>query len=581
MALAMGAIEHCLELLAAEVRADERLSEEFERSIPAFFHGAGPSAAGTGVGETLLAARRHLEWFLVEHHSPSLRGGVAERITDRFERRVAAIAEAEEGDAAPALELALDALRRSHTGLFQVEPIRQGGAVWLRDLTGFGSFALGDEDLGRGLLGGEVLVGRLYPAGDGLHLASPAAAVLDGATVAGPLQRDLERIRGNGARAVVRVSQAELEAMFFTGAKSTDVVEEAPADPHAEALERLRGVGFSEERAQSILAQLATHPRDPGRLLHGGSDVFGEILESVAFDTSIDLDRARRVLLEAWELVSVPTDVTEAAEPAIDVDPAAAPDVETERLRAIDAFAQGRAKGGDPTELLRALESRLGLPPDEDEPEAPVPDFPGVVAAMIDEMRWELGATDPSFDPSTLDPLKHFADFARPIGVFEELRGHDMFQFATFWLQEKLALTSDAEAVALVGALRAFCEWALDAHEVDLGSEFLDALNGLETSLPRMRAANAAVNPSDRAHGLDETGDLYEILTVGEGPQGTFETSSDRVRASSGDAMTVVLPDALRPHLVAGDRVRGRIALTGEVIAYCCYPPESAALAPR
>ncbi|MEM9383036.1 MAG: hypothetical protein AAGB93_24010, partial [Planctomycetota bacterium] len=257
-------------------------------------------------------------------------------------------------------------------------------------------------------------------------------------------------------------------------------------------------------------------------------------------------------------------------------------DDDAARCKAVDAFAEGRAAGGDAGELVRTLRRDLGLgDEDGDEGDRPAPDFPGVVGAMIDEMAWELGATDPSFDAKTLAPLQHLATFAKPIGVFEELSGTDLLQFTTFWLQEKGVVESDAEAIALVHALRRFCDWALDAHEVDVGSEVLDALDGLETSLPRARRANAALDPAARAAGDEDVGERLEVVAVDARGASKFEESADRVRTSAGDELTVLFDPALREHLQPGDQIRGRIELDGHALVYRCYPPEAAALTPR
>ena len=77
----------------------------------------------------------------------------------------------------------------------------------------------------------------------------------------------------------------------------------------------LRQAGFEAERARQAVARLGREPRDPQRLVHGGGDVLGRILEEVAFDTSIDLDEARRALMGAWELLSAPTS---APSPSVD-----------------------------------------------------------------------------------------------------------------------------------------------------------------------------------------------------------------------------------------------------------------------
>ncbi len=603
MALESTSIERCLEILAREIRSDPILAREFESSIETFFRGPVPGA-GSNAKETLLAARRHLEWFLVEHHSPSLRGSIAERLEERYSDRLAELRRTEDDALVDELAVALDALRRSHTGIFDVEEVRGGEGAWLRDLTGFGSHALMGSDFSRRLSEHDLLVGRLYPAGDGLNAASPAVAIVRGANVAGALEADLDRMRQEGAAKVMRVSQGELEAMFFGAGTGTSISDgsvpsggseaaqpEGPEetaeieDPVGAAIAVMREAGLDEESAEGAVAELRREPRRPDQLVHGGSDALGLILERLAFDTDVDLDGARTALLRAWDIVSAAAKSSTKGRTASTSTTgtgtgAGDQDEDVERKRAVDAFAKGCAGGGDAAELVEALRQDLGLDDDDEDEDIPAPDFPGVVGAMIDEMAWELAASDPAFDAASLEPLRHLANFAKPIGVFEELKGNDLFQFATFWLQEKGALKSDEEAVRLVHALRAFCEWALDAHEVDLGSEFLDALDGLETSLPRMRHANAVLGASASESDADGVNELYEVVTLDEGDPTSFEESNDRLRPRSGEAMSVVLASELRPHLRPGDHVLGHVAIDGSATVFRCYPPEAAALTP-
>lgn len=580
MALTSDAIERCLELLMGLVREDETLSQEFEASIPDFFRGPAPTRGGA-LG-ALLAGRRHLEWFLLEHHVPRLGGGsVGPHLEDVFQRAAAERAEeADDSELAETLVKAFEALLRSHTGIFEVEEVRPEAGVWLRDVTGFGSFAAASLALAAELGGGELLVGRLYPAGEGVHVPSPAAAIVRVPEVVHALQRDLERIRDGQAAKVLRVSQGELEAMFFgAGGGEVRVPEPAEADelprrsedPVGDAHRLLVDAGFDAARSRRTVERLAREPRDPERLVHGGSDVLGRILEEVAFDTTIDLDGARRALMGAWELVSAPVEA-----PSTGDAPAPAGDEDAARVAAVEAFAAGRQRGEDPAALVQNLQRELGVGDEEDELDRPAPDFPGVVGAMIEEMRWEVGATRPDFDKGVLEPLDHLATFARPIGVFEELTGDDLLRFATFWLQEKRALASDDEAKRLVAGLREFCEWSLDAHEVDLGSTVMDALDGLEESLPRSRRANELLGEST----MDESdpGEVYAIEQIDERAAEVFEDSRDRLKSPGGDAITVILPDALRGELRVGDRLRARIAITGHADVRCCYPPEQGAL---
>ncbi|MEC8495132.1 MAG: hypothetical protein VXZ39_09425, partial [Planctomycetota bacterium] len=143
-------------------------------------------------------------------------------------------------------------------------------------------------------------------------------------------------------------------------------------------------------------------------------------------------------------------------------------------------------------------------------------------------------------------------------------------------LQEKRALSSDDEAQRLVGGLREFCEWSLDAHEVDLGSTVMDALDGLEISLARSRRANQILGPSSMDE--DDPGEVYAVEALDERSADFFEDSRDRLRTPGGEAITVILPDPLRAEIRVGDRLRARIAITGHADVRCCYPPEQGAL---
>ncbi|MEL6713955.1 MAG: hypothetical protein AAFP86_09285, partial [Planctomycetota bacterium] len=411
MALTSEAIERCLMELARLVREDGALSKELGRSAPTFFRGDPPAPDGPGgVPEALLGARRHLEWFLVEHHRPHAAGTVAEALAEPLRAVTARLRTSdEEGteEVADILEESHRSLLRSQTGIFEVEETRAGAGVWLRDVAGFGSFALAGEGLAERLKPGELVVGRLYPAGEGVHVASPAAAVVRGGGVAEALQRDLEEIRAASAGKVLRVSQGELEAMFFGAgdvpeveamAETQDPVGPRSEDPMADGVRILAEVGFTEEHARALLARLSREPRDPDQLVHGAGDVLGRILDEIAFETELDLDRARAALLRAWERISEP-DENERARPAA---PAASPSTpgdpedDAARARAIDAFAAGRAAGQDPAELISNLERELGIGAGPElDAGRPAPDFPGVVGAMIDEMKWELGATEP------------------------------------------------------------------------------------------------------------------------------------------------------------------------------------------
>src|SRR6185369_13207547 len=92
--------------------------------------------------------------------------------------------------------------------------------------------------------------------------------------------------------------------------------------------------------------------------------------------------------------------------------------------RAVAEFERKRKAGAPLEAAFQELERDLDLADPtsaNDEEEAPVPDFPGVVGAMIEEFLWETrGDGDPG-----LERLRSLGRHAADIGVFENLRGRD------------------------------------------------------------------------------------------------------------------------------------------------------------
>jgi hypothetical protein len=291
--------------------------------------------------------------------------------------------------------------------------------------------------------------------------------------------------------------------------------------------------------------------------MHGAVDVLGDLLDELAFETRIDLARARSILTHAWAASSAPADV-----------PTARPTEGARDARAaVDAFAAGRAAGGDLDALLGALERDLGLEgEDEDEADSPAPDFPGVVGAMIEEFRWEVGRLEGEAAAARHAPLAQLATYAAHIGVFEELDALHLLRFTCFWLHEREALADGAAALALVDSLEAFCGWVEENHEHPLASGFQRVLEGLVQSLPRVVTLNRRVARAPS----DDPGELYAVTRT--------SARGDVLCDRRGEEHHVTLPSALRTDLRGGDRLRGRIALDGAVTVYRVYPPEAAGL---
>jgi len=539
--------EHAFGLLARLARESTPLSAELEGSLAEFFGGSLP--AGDTLA-TLHNARRHLEWYLLERHSPALLGVPAERLLSSW--RKAAV---EDGLG----EEAITTVQDSFTGAYEVTGLAEDGA-WLRDLAGLGDYPL--ERAPAGLAVGDLLVGRLYPAGDGPHAASPGIGVFRGPELKAALERDLGRVREAGGK-VLRLSQLELERLFFQAVARP--AEEA-RDPVAEARAVLLEGGLTQAQVDEVLASLSSSPFDGERLVLGAGDALGELLDRLAFDTSVDLQRARSVLAEAWPVLAGSRGgrSSAAAAPAV---PAETP--ESQQRAALASFDAGRAAGRDLDELFGELERDLQVH-GESEPDpgevSPAPDFPGVVGAMLEEFRWEVEQEEGAEAAGRHAALAPLGEYASQLGRFEELDRAELLRFATFWLPEKGALDG-AGTRRLLESLEAFCAWAEEAHQMPLASEFASTLAGLRVSLPRIADLNLAL-PEPPA---GATGVLYEVCTDERGIlDGLIDREGQHHRARLGQG----LPEGL----LAGDRLRGELDLEGRLSIFRCYPPEAAGL---
>lgn len=573
--------ERVLTAFLTAARGDARVQRELEASVPVFF---GPGAPVADPAGAWLAARRHAEWFLLERHSAALLGAPAERLLGAVREALRAAAGAPEDALADGalLDAALEATLTSVAGVFEVEEVRAGEGAWLRDVTGLATYALAAPALSHRLVTSDLVVGRLYPLGDGLMAASPAAAVFRGAGLLAALERDLGALRQGPGAKVLHLSQLELERMFFDrGAAAAVGGAEVPApeaspgslealDPAA-ALAEARGWlvarGAAEDLVDDVLAALIALPPSAVSVTPGLGDALGDALAALAFETDVDLELARAKLLATWRALG-----TQAREDTGAQRPAAAPQRATThaapsdeaRARAVDEFARNRAAGRDAAQELAQLREALGLDEDDDEADSPAPDFPGVVGAMVHEFVWETSVTAGEAAARELAPLAHLATFGEPIGVFEELGARDLVRFASFWVIERGVVRDAPGARALLRAVRRFGEWCRDAHEHDVMETLAPALDGLERSLPRVVEANAAAVAPNRA-AADEVGDVFEVL----------DDSAARLRDAAGNEVALAIEPRLRRHLGLGDRLRGHAA-AGVLSVVRVYPPEAA-----
>jgi hypothetical protein len=534
-------IEQALLVYRDLVHSDPVLLREQEASLPEFF---GDTPALDDPGAALSAAQRHLEWFVIERHSGALLGTVLEKRLDAWRNKLTLeLQDAED------LERSL---LESVTGIFSVHA-PQNEVMWVEDMGGFGTFPIRTEP-GQPLLPeGDLIIGRLFPTDGGAYVISRAAGIFRGGTLLEAIERDLATIRNEG-QAIVRISQLELESMFFRVPRTDAASIPGPSseDPIQDVHDLLIAGGWSSERINDLLARLKTAPFNPGRLVHGAGDILSTMLDEIAFDTDVDLVTARTKLTHAWLSLAREGKALEESPK----NPKAA----------IAAFDEGRAAGRDLESLMADLEYDLGLvaAAGDEEPDTPAPDFPGVVGALVQEFVWDIGREDPGA-AERYASLQHLTRFGAALGVVDELDASALLRFTAFWVPEQRALENGEEAQALIEALRVFCPWAQEHHDLPLNAGFSDRLDGLDANLPRI----ADVVRRIPAAAQDAVGELYEVISAAP----IAPVVADR----EGEHHAVRLDPPVGADLRAGDRLRGR--RTGDLFeVLCVYPPEAAGL---
>jgi hypothetical protein len=510
--------------LSRRLAAEPRLQAEIRRARREFFGSDQPMGAKLqGAADT--AEHRFAEWFALERECDSL-GAVPV-------------------DIEPFAEVGQDLLG-SMAGVFLVQATAAGGAsaLDLQDDTILDLFVPAGS-----LQAGDLVVGRLYPSGSGSWTPSTAAAVFRPGTAIGQaFLRDVRRLDLDR-----RLRQIELEHLLLRrpdqARSPTSSTEPAVPLERLEAeLEGLLQQAGSEQGAGAISEQLALAVR-PG-------PVMGPLLDELAFDTEVDLDRMRTLLLQIWNHHHDDVDQVVAAATAI-VDPERSdgPPGETLGERLVRALDEGLQQKRDVEELFAQLERMAGLAPgaadetdeppadddidrsedeaaqrdrgydrnpddddelddaDDDEQDdpaeagaavddeddgAPAGVAEGDLLPLVEEYLWETGQTDPAIAA----PLRAFAELQQNAAVprqdLEQLEAVDVMRFL---LHIYLAAPAVGRAAAVRRAfteLGRFCHWAATTQEMAV-NKLLDPCQGpLLDHLDRLQAAGLALSSAHR-----------------------------------------------------------------------------------
>ena len=513
-------IDSGIEHFQALVQQSAELREEFAGSLSQFFKSGLPDPSNPL--KAIASARRHLEWFLFERHSPSLRNRPVEGLLSDWQ--------AAYSDRAAELDASL---LQSFSGLFEIVTIESGTGARAVDLSGLRSYTLSVEDDQFEV--GDLLVGRLFPIEDEYFLPSTACASIRDARVLSAVKRDVDAIREAQERKVFRIAQEELEGMFFVNASVPvgPVESVGRGNAVANARDWLTGAGIAPDAIEAILSDFRENAPDPDNIHPGRGDVLGHWLDELAFASAIDLEAARATLLGAWFELHL--------EPKADAASNSATEGEPDVSSAIAEFERDCASGKAVSEALNDLERRLALDLDESGDPGTVPDFPGVVGAMVEEFLWEEESEHGTESVAGFAVLHAFSSYSKDLGVFEELSLKDVADFATRWLPENPKACAHSQAPVLLKALGKFCVWAVETQGALNLAEASTLLRDLAGTLERILRI-------DEAFGDNNEGELFEIteLETNAIQLANFETGDEGNIANTSSLNELEVGDLLR-----------------------------------
>ncbi len=533
------AAERTVATLAARLESDPHLAAEMQRARRQFFQGA-TGQVTTLPGAADSAAQRFREWLLLERESEVL-GAVPIEVPSY------AAAAVDLPESLPGVFLVLGSTAKS------VEARDQQDGTILDLLVPADS-----------LLAGDLLVGRLFSEGSGRWTPSRAVAVFrPGADLAQAFLRDVQRIGLDR-----RLQQIELEHLMMHRpgqlARGEAVAPSAPAPvvvgvplEHLEAdLDLLLQRVGSGQEAAVISQQLAMAVR-PGPII-------GPLLDELAFDTTADLDQARRLLLELWNAHHA-SSVSETPEPD---EPAAAPG-ETLGERLVRTLDEGLSQKRDVDDLFAQLERMAGIEPDpEDEEDVvgeeeddeddredarPMPapsedEAAGNLAPLVEEYGWETGR-----DPQLLGPLRLLAELQQntplPHADLEAVTSQDVMRLL---LHVYLASGPSERAARVRSAfaeLREFYRWAAASQEIAVTGVLEGCHGPMLDQLDRLQAAGQELSTPSAPSVRPTIVQVDELAPTGCG-----------VRDDDGDDHWMAASASALQHLRVGDLVLGALA---------------------
>lgn len=477
--------------LADRLAAEPRLAAEVLRARRQFFGTGAGGAAGRGDDA---AEHRFVEWFLLERESETL-GAVPCSV--------------------PPFAEAATALQGSMAGVFLVQSSGPTG-VFARDLQDDAVVELAVA--GVTMAPGDLLVGRLYPTAGERWLPSVAAPLLrPGRDLAAAFGHDLDRL---GLER--RLQQIELEHLLLRRSGSAAPADDAPQQPpleHLEAdLERLLLAARARHSATAISQQLAQVER-PGQ-------VVGPLLDQLAFETDVDLDRVRQILLEIWNAHRGGALGGTAVRPSAGA--VSRPPGETLGERLARTLDEGLQQKRDVGELFAQLESMAGIDGDQDDDDPAeadevdeVDEFDdgaddeendgGDLAPLIEEYLWETGRDDTAAAP----PLRLFGELQKNAPVprtdLERIEGSDLMRLLLHVYLRALPARRAADVREAFAELGRFYDWVAATQEIERRDVLQECRGALLDQLDRLQTAGEQLSSEarpERAPGVLQVEDV-------------------------------------------------------------------------
>ena len=460
---------------------DHRLAAEFHRARREFF------GVDSHVAVRPTAELRFLEWFLLEQESLAL----AAVPIDVLKRS---------GDD--------DSLESSAVGVYRIEALSEDRAE-ARDLQ--------DDEVVEIVVPtdvvepGDLVVGRIYPASRGTWQPSPAIAIYrPGHAIGEAFRRDVGRLELER-----RLSQIEIEKLLLQQAthnREMAPMSDARGPLPAAGTASHRQVERIEAELETVLAQggapgLTTQISDSLAQSERMGAVTGPLLEQLAFETKVDLDRVRRLLLELWHAHHA-----DEAPPATSTTTAPLPAEEatgeTLGQRLARVLDEGLSQKRDVEDLFRQLEEMAGIDGEEDDEDDALVDAgraildaaegvdadAGDFAPLVTEYLWETQKSGTAAEATLQMWVGLQQNAAIPHVNLDDITAQDLMRLL---LHCYLRAEPRARAAAVRSAyteVELFSQWAEATQEMSIGEALRGSRGALIEHLDRLQDLGVALS---------------------------------------------------------------------------------------